>query len=686
MFAVDPEAGELRKHGLRIRLAAQPLAILVTLLERPGQLVTRDELQRTLWAADTFVDFERGLNKAINRLRDALGDAADEPRFIATVPRRGYRFIGQIDALPVIEEAPVAVEAVAVERPAATLSATVPPRTGWWAYALLAVVLLVALASLRFFVWPRPAIEVEPLLRSSLLPPADSAFVPYQFAVSPDGAQLAFVARGNGGQRLWLRSLGAATAQPLSGTENASFPFWAPDGRRLGFFADRKLKILEADRTVRVLVDVKRPSGASWSANGIIVFAPDVSGPMYAVADTGGSPSTVTRVSDARETHRWPTFLPDGRHFLYIADNSRGDASARGIFAASLDSTLPIHVSAEPVRNVAVALDHLFFVRGGTLMAQPLDTARVRTSGPARAVAEREVASASAFFPSGFSIANTGLLAFQSSADLASRLVWFDGSGKEVDALPSGAYSDPSVSPDGRSVVMSCDQLGNGTSSICVYDTARRLVSRLTTGTDDRFPVWSPDGREIVYASGDGSYRVAADGSTAAQRISTRNNPSSWSATAGVLSFGTDAGIVSLALTSVDDAIVDLGEGSEGQFSPDGRWIAHNGPDGVVVRSFPGPGTRLQVSGYGGHQPRWSRDGRQLFYVALDKTLMAVAFDAATATAGAPRPLFRTRIVAPAFIGFQYDVAPGGRFLINVLESEAPPLTLLTGWSAALSR
>jgi eukaryotic-like serine/threonine-protein kinase len=201
-------------------------------------------------------------------------------------------------------------------------------------------------------------------------------------------------------------------------------------------------------------------------------------------------------------------------------------------------------------------------------------------------------------------------------------------------------------------------------------------------------PVWSRDGREIAYASLAGIYRVAADGSTSPEPVSKRGIPTDWSHDGQILSFGSQAGpVVSLALSSVaTHAVTELGPGSEGQFSPDGHWLAHGGQDGVIVQRFPDRGARIQVTSYGAWQPRWSRDGRQVFYITTDKKLMAADFDPSTATVGTPRVLFQTRIIGSALIGFQYDVAPDGRFLVNSITSPASPLTLLTGWAGRLKR
>lgn len=204
VFEVDIEAREVRKHGVKVKLQQQPFEVLILLLQSPGQVVTRDTLQKKLWPTDTFVDFDRGLNKAINRIRETLGDLASTPRFIETLPRRGYRFIAPIGG-----------------------------RQTW------------------------QAAESTRVVRSSLLPPPNTLFLPNHFALSPDGTRLAFVATDlNGRQGLWVRDLSAAGAQQLNGAEGARVPFWSPDSRRIGFFAGGRLKTIDiAGGAVRTLCD-----------------------------------------------------------------------------------------------------------------------------------------------------------------------------------------------------------------------------------------------------------------------------------------------------------------------------------------------------------------------------------------------------------------------------------------------
>jgi DNA-binding winged helix-turn-helix (wHTH) protein/Tol biopolymer transport system component len=699
-FELDLWARELRRRGAKIHLPEQPFQVLAMLLEQPGQLVTREALQQRLWSSDTFVDFDRGLNKAVNRVREALGDAADEPRLIETLPKRGYRFIGSVDsnavegpppAPPVASTGLPAPNAHRADPKSADRSSAWHPSRRWWSGAIIGLVVVAVATFVRFH---ESISSRDPLLRSSVLPPADTSFVPFTFAVSPDGTRLAFsAAHADGTDALWLRTLDSGVVRKLEGTEGGRFPFWSPDGRRLGFFADRRLKTVDiASGAVQSHANARRPRGGTWNADGQIVFAADVVGPLAVIASTGGTP----RLIDAGDNHvrdggGWPVFLPDGRHFLYVRD--RGvPAAGNDVYVASLDGRPPTRVVEGTVGSVGYGADHLLFVRDGSLMAQSFSLDRVQTTGAAVIVAEHELEIAPDFFPSGFSISSGGVLVYQSSLDFTSRLAWVDANGHEVGDPARTGDRDPSLSPDGRLLATACDEERTNRLAICVTDLARRVTSRLTSGSRDRFPVWSHDGRTLAYLSvTDGAprvYEIAVDRSTPARRLpETVGIPTSRSPGDDLLFFGATRDNVSLGLyRRTTGAIASLGPGSEGQFSPDGQWLLSGGQEGIVAQRVQESGARVQIAGYGGSQPRWRRDGREIFYVTGDKKLMAVGFDPVTGQATPPRAMFVTRIVATALAGFQYDVAPDGRFLINTLPTRTSPLTLLTGWRSHATR
>jgi eukaryotic-like serine/threonine-protein kinase len=347
---------------------------------------------------------------------------------------------------------------------------------------------------------------------------------------------------------------------------------------------------------------------------------------------------------------------------------------------------------------VIYSAGHLLYVRDRSLVAQPFDRDHLKATGSPVSIVERELDSDRTDALAGFTASENGIVVFQSTSDSPARLRRFDGSGKEVATFSNGAYRDPSFSPNGRYLAVSSDDAHNGKYSIRVFNLERGVSVRLSEPGNANRPVWSPDGKEIVFDSIQGNlsylYRAPADASAPPQVL--RKGPyisaNHWSPDGRYIVFVTvKNGLPWLELYSLADrSVVPFAPGAEAQFSPDGKWSAYVGQGGVaggggvMVQPFPGPGPHIQISGTGGAQARWSRDGRNIFYVAPNRTLMSVAFDPKTGTAGQARVVFQTRIVGPNLISVQYDVAPDGRFLINSFPSgNSSPLTMITGWQHA---
>jgi eukaryotic-like serine/threonine-protein kinase len=573
------------------------------------------------------------------------------------------------------------------------------------AWAAAGVAILTALLLARAY-FRREMPQPVQLMRSSLLPPPNFPFAPYNFAVSPDGTRLAFVTVGpDGKDTLWVRTLSAGGAQQLNGTDGAMFPFWSPDSRRIGFFAEGKLKTVDIIGGAVANLCQAPPvgNGGTWNGDGTIVFAPTIAGSLYRVPASGGVPTPVTRLGHqgSGQTHRWPFFLPDGKHFLYFADWTAPQGThGKGIYVGSLDSQEPKLISSELSGTVVYASGNLLYLRDRSLMAQPFSVDRLETTGPPVPIAQQEVENTISFWQSGFSVSQNGVLLFQSAADTPSRLVWFDSSGKELEQLPEGGYRDPCLSPDGRFLAVASDDEHNGKYFVRVYDLARGISTRLSDTVILGTPIWSRDGKTITYttlSAGQGGTieEIASDGSGPAQVLLKGANllfANDWSPDGHLVFMDFTKGFPYLGVYSAGNRHVTQVAGSgDAQFSRDGKWITYTlgsvggGTIDIFIQPFPGPGRRIQISNAGGAQPRWSRDGRQIFYIQLDRKLMAVSFDPLKGSASVPRMLFQTRIIAPNYAAFQYDVSPDGRFLINSFPSNSSsPLTLLTGWTAIL--
>jgi len=563
-----------------------------------------------------------------------------------------------------------------------------------WAVAL-ALLVVTGWLMTRVFNVRAPAAQ---LLRSSILPPSKNTFVAHNFAISPDGRHVAFVAFGEDGHTiLWVRSLNSRRAQPLAGTDDATYPFWSADSNAIGFFAEGKLKTVElGGGALRVLCDAPAGRGGTWNHDGTILFAPFVIGPLKKIPASGGTPTVVTKLArqGSGQGHRWPFFLPDGKHFLFFVDwSSPADQQEDGIYAGSLESPDIKRISTEITGVAQYSSGHLIFVQGRTLMAQPFDLDRLQLTGSPAPLVEEELEKDPAFSDSNFSASAAGPIIFYSNLDSASELLWFDRSGAPLGRVPVSGAMDPRLSPDGRFLAISADPGNNGKNSIYVYDIARGLTTRLTQGGSEMYPVWSRDGSSIAYVSASGKqysiFTVPADGSGSPKLLlqGAKMIPNDWSPDGqSLLYMDFEKGLPAMSVYSLrDGSHRQLFQGAEGQFSPNGEWIVHVEPGvytEIWIEKFP-TGSRMQISAGGGAQARWSQDGSELFYIAPDRKLMSVRFDKKTNTPGPPKPLFQTRIVATSFALRQYDVsADGQKFIVNSLPPAGTvPLSVLTGWA-----
>jgi Tol biopolymer transport system component len=541
------------------------------------------------------------------------------------------------------------------------------------------------------------------IMRVDIATPATDA--PMSFAISPDGRSLVFVAYDEGLARLWVRPLDATTARPLAGTEGAAYPFWSADNSALGFFADGKLKRVDISGGVpQTLATAPSARGGTWNADGTIIFAATGNGSLTSVRSTGGKTSALTQVDPPRQVgHRFPQFLPDGRTFLFFV---AGSQETQGIYMGTLDSPRIQRLTAADIAGAYLPPGWLLFLRQDTLVAQRFNTTRRELTGDPITMADR-VGFDPAFSSGAFSVSRDGIVAYRSGGAGPRQLSWFDRTGKPLGTF--GPPDDkelvaPSLSPDGRRVAAHRTVQNN--TDIWIYDGAR--MTRFTfDAARERWPIWSPHGDYVAFDSDRTGqrhfYQKRSDLAGAEVPLLESADEkvlNDWSPDGRFLLYTlvnnprTGWGIWYVPLSG-DRKPVSFVETTflerAGQFSPDGHWVAYHsnesGPYEVYVRSFPGPGGQQQVSTSGGIQPRWSSDGHELYYIALNGTLMAVpiTMKGTALEPGTPVALFQTRIWGGgtnATQGQQYDVAPDGRVLINVVtkDAAAAPITLLLNW------
>jgi eukaryotic-like serine/threonine-protein kinase len=571
---------------------------------------------------------------------------------------------------------------------------------GW----IAAAVLLLGLASLAFVHYREAPRVIGLETRTEIVTPSSTDLI--SIAFSPDGRQIVFVASVDGAARLWLRRLDATASQPLPGTEGANYPFWSPDGRSVGFIADGKLKRIDVGGgSPRTVIDTAS-RGGTWNADGTILFARSAAGPLSRVSASGGEPVEVTKLGK-QTSHRFPQFLPGGRQFLFYAT---GTLETAGIYLGSLDSPETKRLAAADTAGVYSSNGWLLYVRAGMLLAQRLDLGRGELVGDPVTVAN-SVAFDAAANVGAFSVSAAGLVIYRSGGSSQRQLVWFDRSGKTLGTLGVPDTSNllaPRLSPDGRRAALY--RLVQGNWDIWLLDAAR--ATRFTfDAAPDRYPIWSPDGSRIAFDSNRKGHRdlylkpLNGAGSEELLLESAQDKVAmDWSRDGRSLLY--------LAIdpqTSFDIWVLPM-EGErkpyvfvktlfvEGaaQFSPDAHWVSYmsneSGQYEIYVRSFSdtsreaAAGGQWQVSTAGGTYPRWSADGKELFYVAPNGKLMAVPITARGPTfqSGGPVALFQTRIYTPAdaLAGFQYDVSRDGRFLMNtVLEDSNVPITLIQNWN-----
>jgi len=592
----------------------------------------------------------------------------------------------------------------------AGMAAPVPPERKSRQSMLWATIAALALAVLTvsFMHFSEKPADLHPI-RFQIYSPPKSVYPPFDLpALSPDGRHLVFLAQTGGAKPvLWLRSMDSTALQPLAGTEDAAYPFWSPDGRYVAFFAfaDGKLKKIDlAGAPPQTICDARNGAGGAWGSDGTILFA-SLSYPLRRVPAGGGAPQNVLPIDTSRRelAQYWPQFLPGGRRFLYFSRNEAPEKS--GIRVGSLDSGETRPVLAAGSRASFVPPGYLLFAQQDVLMAQAFDARNLQLSrDPFPIAAPVGRGSGGPANPSLalFSLSDNGVLLWRSGANLSARVISFARDGKPLGPLgETHAIRQITLSPDEKRLAAESRD-SNGTPNIWTIDVTSGIFSRVTSDPAGD-PVWSPDSRELAFASSrQGGFnslyrkRVGGPPEEFVFKSGESQFPTQWFRD-GSLMFLTLQGKAFYRLPLAGERKPELLFQSEFDkdqptVSPDGRWIAYNAMDSgrweVYVASYPGFTERRQVSAGGGCQPLWSNHGKELSYLTLSGKMMAVDVKAGAAIeTSLPRELFAVPLRVDPILN-QYAVTADGRkfFVLENLDEGPIPMNVTLNWNAGLAR
>jgi Tol biopolymer transport system component len=571
-------------------------------------------------------------------------------------------------------------------------------RLGWAIAALMAILAFWGLLSAR-----RPTAAIPPRMVLSILPPPGVGWTDF-LTLSPDGRRLAFVGSGEGRTQIWIRNLDEETARPVASTENAENPFWSPDGRTLGFFSQSKLKKLELESgAIQVVGDADLGRGATWGRSGVILFANTASGTLSRVPAVGGVPAPATKLGASRgdAVHRWPQFLPDGKRFLVFVRT--GTPATTGIYLGSLDSMDLRLLQPSGAAGLFVPPDELLYARGETLVVQRIDLETVKALGEPQTLVRQVDNTEVAAFERLFTVSETGVVAFR-DAGTQRPLVWFDRRGNVLQRTSAVAGSiGLALSPDGNLAAYGTGSMT--TSDMWFLDLKRDVSVRLTFNGTASAPVFSRDGRFVYFrnfgakffeirrkpvrggteesvfegTSFESPHDTTPDGKTLIVQ-NTRRSVDIWA-----LPLEGDHKLVPLLTTDSSERTPRL--------SPDGRWLAYasdeSGHYEVYVRRYPVTEEKWQVTTRGGGWPYWRGDGKEIYWVALDGTLMAAPISTTPSfSTGEPETLFLTRFRNLTAIRQYVVSADGQRFLLSQLVQDpaATPVQVLLNWQAPAER
>jgi Tol biopolymer transport system component/DNA-binding winged helix-turn-helix (wHTH) protein len=688
-WLVEPLRNQIVGPTGSTRIEPRVMRLFTVLADRAPDVVSREELTSEVWQG-TFVTDEV-LTQSVSELRKALGDDSREPRFIVTVPKRGYQLVVPPEPEPSSgNERPLPKERIA--------------------WAALAALLLFAL--LYFARSP----ETRGYTRFAIEGPAETASETLE--ISPDGTRLAFMAPDVDGEvRIWIHELETGERKPLPGTEGAWHLFWSPDSQSIGFSTASALKKTTlSGGSVETVRENGFFWGGSWNEAGDMLLSHF--GQLYRVDDAGGEPHRVPpagRLESIADGIR-PHFLPDGKHFLYFVTSPAGSGR---VFIGSLDSEKTRFLM-ESDSKAVYADGYLLHVRSGALIARPFDPDRLELGEESRVIGQQLISPAIVSrTDTPFSASRNGVLAFRGTAGVDGQLVWYDRSGREIGRVAqptSGEYVNPRLSPDGRWIGANRKDPATGDVDIWLIDAETNVASRFTSSTaPETDPVWSPDGKRIAFASSRNGHpaifvKEAAGGEEALlwEPPDTRGGL--------LLSDWSPDGRSLLCFASGDTWTVPVGREGEARvilkdefepgsgvrtvhvyaarFSPNGEWVAFTSNDTgrfeiYVMRAEDGR-DKVRLSDRGGVHPVWRSDGRELFYwggADLVGPLMRVDVEPGPSgvRASAPAPVFAPRIAALFDSRNNYDVGPDGeRFLLRRPSGHPSPITVIVHWSSML--
>jgi eukaryotic-like serine/threonine-protein kinase len=584
----------------------------------------------------------------------------------------------------------------------------VQSRSEKWPW-LISAALAIALIALA--VWGHNS--RQPLQTSYYSPPLP--FSTRDIAIAPNGHTVALIGYRESAHKnmLWLYEMGAPNALVLGKTEGASYPFWSADGRFLAFFADGKLRKIEVTGgAVQTICDAPSGRGGTWNKDGVIVFTPNAElghTGLQRVSASGGSPTEISTLDKARgeDTHRWPMFLPDGKHYLYLAASLAGQREVDAIFVGSLDSNEK-HFVVNATSNASYTTSgYLLFYKDNTLFAQRFDLKKFTVSGEPTLVLT-DIQYLPRIAKTVFAVSSSNLLAERSS-DALSQLTWFDRKGNQLGVVNKpNVYGNVALSPNGRSVAVDETDISSLNSDVWIYDLQSASSKRLTfdPGIDAR-PVWSPDSNRLVFSSNRKAspwrsfdlYLKDVNGAQEEQLI-VKEGPdklgNDWSRDGKYILYARSTELWYATLPDFTTTLFLKAPPTlkHARFSPDGKWVAYasneSGRWEIYVTSFPERRGKWQVSNDGGEQPKWRGDGKELFYLSAENTIMAAPVTTGNNfDAGAPVALLQTNPRETVATSEQiiYDARDDGqRFLVNTqIKSAIQPMSLILNWAVKLS-